>query len=257
MKIRSLFATGLLALTLGAAGSAAALEVDVEDCDVDSPYSTRIDADRIAFSHDKTHSVVSVLGNGRVEVDGRALSLSAADAAKVAEFERVAREIVPEAKALAIDAVGIAFEAVGHVSTAFAENGHDARESARRIARSAQELQRSIRERDSWGPHSDREIERIIEGAVGSLIGEIVGNITAQAVNVALSGDTRAIAELEARAASIEKNVEEAVEKRASEIEARADALCKRVQELDRIESNITARLPDGSAFDLVRVKRR
>lgn len=257
MNIRPVFATGILALALSSGRFAAALEVDVEECDIDSPYSTRIEADRIALSNDETHSVVTLLPNGRVEVDGRALSLSQADTAQVAEFERVVREIVPQAKALAIDAVAIAFEAVGHVSTAFAENGHEARESAKRIARSAEELQRSIRERNTWGPHADREIERIIEGAVGSLIGEMVGNITAQAVNVALSGDERAIAELEARAESIEKNVEDAVKKRASEIEARADALCQRMQDLDRIESKIIARLPDGSAFDLIRVKRR
>ena len=257
MNIRSIFVIGVLAMTLGAGRHAAALEVDIEECDIDSPYSTRIEADRIALSNDETHTVLALLSNGRVEVDGRALPLSAADAAHVAEFERVVREIVPQAKALAVDAVAIAFEAVGHVSTAFAENGHEARESARRIARSAEELQRSIQQRDTWGPHADREIERIIEGAVGSLIGEMVGNITAQAVSVALSGDEAAIAALEARAASIEENVEKAVEKRAKEIEARADALCQRMKELDRIESKIVARLPDGSAFDLVRVKRR
>jgi hypothetical protein len=257
MNIRPVFAIGILVLTLGSGRSVAALELDAGDCDVDSPYATRIDADRIAFSNEDTHTVVQLLANGRVEVDGHALSLSAADAAQVAEFERVVRGIVPEAKALAVDAVAIAFEAVGHASTAFAKNGHEARESARRIARSAEELQRSIQERDTWGPHADREIGRLIEGAVGSLVGEMVGNITAQAINVALSGDEAAIAELEARAESIEKTVEEAVEKRAREIEARADALCRRVQELDRIESKITARLPDGSAFDVVRLKRR
>ena len=94
----------------------------------------------------------------------------------------------------------------------------------------AEELKRSINARDAWGPHSDREIEQLIEGSVGSLIGEMVGNITAQAIKVALSGDEAAVAELEARAESIEKNVEKAVEKRAEEIEARADALCRSAQ---------------------------
>ena len=123
MNIRSSFAIGVLALTLGSGRCAAALEVDTADCDIDSPYSTRIEADRIALRNEDTHTVVHLLADGRVEVDGRALSLSAADTAQVAEFERVVREIVPQAKALAVDAVAIAFEAVGHASTAFAENG--------------------------------------------------------------------------------------------------------------------------------------
>ena len=77
-----------------------------------------------------------------------------------------------------------------------------------------------------------------------------------QAIKVALSGDEAAVDELTARAGSIEQNVEKAVGKRAKELEVRADALCERVHDLDRIESLLSARLPDGSALDLIQVKR-
>jgi hypothetical protein len=66
--------------------------------------------------------------------------------------------------------------------------------------------------------------------------------------------DPSALAELEARAGSIEKNVEQAVESRSRELEARADALCRQVRDLDAIESRISARLPDGEAINLVRI---
>lgn len=256
MKLRPLASFVALALALGIDPAFARINVDGDHCDVDSNYSTKIDANRIAFTNDKTHSVVTLRPGGVIEVDGQALALDSADRAHAAELEHAIRAIIPEAKALAVDAVAIAFEAVGHVSTAFASDGHQARESAERIARSANELKRSINSRDDWGPHSEREIGQLIEGSVGSLIGEMVGNITAQAIKVALSGDEAAVAELEARADSIEKNVEKAVEKHAKELEARADALCERARELDRIEAKISARLPDGSAIDLVQVKR-
>lgn len=256
MNIRPIFSTVAMALALSSAGAMARVHIDGDHCDIDSGYSTRIEAGRITFTNDTTHQVLALLPGGMVEVDGKPFALDDADRARTLDFERTLRKLVPEAKALAVDAVAIAFEAVAHVSTAFASNGHEARESARRIARTADELKRSINARDSWGPHSDREIGELIEGTVGSLIGEMVGNITAQAVKVALSGDEAAVAELEARAGSIEKNVEKAVEKRADELEQRADALCQRVKELDRIESQISARLPDGSAFDLVTIKR-
>ena len=73
---------------------------------------------------------------------------------------------------------------------------------------------------------------------------------------MALSGDEAAVAELEARAGSIEANVEKAIGKHAKELEARADALCQRAHDLDRIEGQISARLPDGSPIDLIQVKR-
>ena len=192
---------------------------------------------------------------GVLEVDGKPLALNAADRALVVDLERSIRRIIPQVKGLAADAVAIAYEAVAHVSTAFAANAHEARESAQRIARSAEELKDSINARQDWGRSSEHEIEQLIEGSVGALIGEIVGNVTAQAVRVALSDDPSALAELEARAGSIEKNVEQAVESRSRELEARADALCRQVRELDAIESRISARLPDGEPFDLVRLE--
>ncbi len=256
MNIRPLVSLVAVTFALSVGSTMAKVNIDSDHCDVRSSYSTRIDARRISFTDDKTQRVVTLLPGGVIEVDGRALALNAEDRGHALELEHAIRAIIPEAKALAVDAVAIAFEAVGHVSTAFASDAHQARASAERIARTAEELKRSINARDDWGSQSEHEISRLIEGSVGSLIGEMVGNITAQAIKVALSGDEAAVAELEARAESIEKNVEKAVEKHARELEIRADALCQRAHELDRIESRISARLPDGSALDLIQVKR-
>lgn len=255
MKTATVVATASLMLVASAGYSHARLSIDGDHCDVESRYSTKIESGRIAFTDDKTKQVVTILSDGVLEVDGKAVSLDAADQARVVELDRGVRALVPEAKALAIEAVGVAFEAVGHVSTAFAPNAQEARESAERLARTADEIKQTINSRDVWGANSEQEIEDLVEGAVGSLIGEMVGNITAQAVAAAFSGDASAVAELEARASSIEANVEKVVEKRAKELEARADDLCKQVQALDLVESSVVTRLPDGSALNLIEVK--
>ena len=256
MKLRPLVLLTALALAFGLDSATATMNIEGARCDVKSNYSTRLDAGQIAFTNKDTNRVIRLLPGGVIEVDGHALNLNARDRARAAELERAIRAIVPEAKALAVDAVGIAFEAVGHVSSAFANDAGAARESATRIARTAEELKRAIKARDDWGPQSEQEVSRLIEGSVGSLIGEMVGNITAQAIKVALSGDEAAVAELEARAGSIEANVEKAIGKHAKELEARADALCQRAHDLDRIEGQISARLPDGSPLDLIQVQR-
>ncbi|MGB0132515.1 DUF2884 family protein [Dokdonella sp.] len=254
MKSFSIVATAGLALAASPGFSHAKISIDGDHCDIESRYSTRIEAGRIAFTDAKSKQVVTILPGGALEVDGKAVSLDAADQSRIVELDREMRALMPEVKALAVEAVGLAFEAVGHVSMAFAPSAQAARESAERIARTAEEIKRTINARDDWGPSSETEIEELVEGAVGSLIGEIVGNITAQAIAVAFSGDTTAVAELEARASSIEANVEKVVEKRAKVLEARAEELCRQVQAIDRIEAGITARLPDGSALNLVEV---
>ncbi len=256
MRLHPLVVLLASVMALGLDPARASINVDTVRCDVESDYSTRFDAREIAFTNSETKRVIRLLAGGVIEVDGRALNLNARDRAHAAELERAIRVIIPEAKALAVDAVGIAFEAVGHVSSAFASDAGAARESAMRIARTAEELKRAIKARDDWGPQSEQEISRLIEGSVGSLIGEMVGNITAQAIKVALSGDEAAVAELEARAGAIEANVEKAIGKHAKELESRADALCQRAHDLDVIESRISARLPDGSPLDLIQTKR-
>ncbi len=252
MKFRSLVGLVALALALSLNSAIARLSIDSDHCDVESDFSTKFDADRITFTNDKTQRIVVLRAGGVIEVDGRSLMLDAADVRNAIALDREIRAIVPQAKALAVDAVGIAFEAVGQASTAFASDAHQARESAERIARTADEMKRAINARDDWGPQSDKEITQLIEGSVGALIGEMIGNITAQAISVAFSGDESAIAELEARADSIEKNVERAVEGHARQLGERADSLCQRVRELDRIESRFSARMPDGSPIDLI-----
>lgn len=254
----NLLPSATVALLLAAASMPAPASINFgrASCDIDTPYSVRIEPERIVFTHDRSKQVVALRADGAIEVDGFTAPMDARDRALVRDLEQEMRGLVPVVKGIAIDAVAIAFEAVGHTSTAFAESPQRARESAERIARTADEIKRAVENQHTWGSGSEAHIERIIEGAVGTLIGEIVGNVTAQAIKVAFSGDRSAIAELEARAASIEKNVEKAIRKRGKELEARAEMLCERLRGLEDIEARISARLPDGSPLDLIRLRR-
>jgi hypothetical protein len=224
-------------------------------CSVDSDYDMKVESQRLVFTASDQRSVITLMPGGAVQVDGKALDLDANDRRLFAGIEHGLRELVPEAKALALDAIGIAFEAVGHASTAFAATPQQARASAERIARTARDLTDAISAKESWNARTDTDFEHLIEGTIGTLVGEVIGNVAAQAIKVAFSGDEAAVAELEARASSIEKTVDKAVNRRGKELEARADDICRRVRDLDALESRIGARMPDGSKFDLVRVK--
>lgn len=255
MNHRTVLCLALAALTCTAIPAHAKARLG-SDCDLGSRHSFRIDPARLVFIEAGSQREIVLLPGGDLQVDGRNLALDPADRARADALERGLRELVPEVKGVAIDAIGIAFEAVGHAASAFASSPAEARRSADRVARVAAELQHSIETKQSWDATTDAELERAVEQAVGSLVGEMVGNVTTMALKLAFSGDEAAIAELEARADAIEKTVEAAVEQRSAEIERRAAELCSRLDALDGVESAITARLPDGSPLDLVRPAR-
>ncbi|MEO8010353.1 MAG: DUF2884 family protein, partial [Dokdonella sp.] len=131
-----------LSLAICAAAANARVDVDSSSCDVDGNYAFSIAPGQLSFTSEDKRHVIELLPGGLVRVDGFMLALNAADRQRVDRLERGMRELVPQVKGIAIDAAGIAFEAIGHASTAFASSPREARESAERIARTAQALQK-------------------------------------------------------------------------------------------------------------------
>ena len=245
----------LLAAALGAAVSLPAFaHTHIHDCDLSSDYALSIKPDRLVFKrHAGTPAEVEI-ANGTLRVDGTLVATSAADAERLRDAEREVRALVPEVKGIARDAVTIAFDAVGQVAAAFAHDGAAARRSAEHIAELGRELDRKIAETDRFDHWEDADIDRLVGSTVEAVVPEIVGNVTAEALKVAFTGDEAAAAELSARADSIEKSVDRAVAKQAAQLEVRAMGVCSRLRALDRVQSNMDVRLPDGSRLDLVRV---
>ncbi|HEY0179795.1 MAG TPA: DUF2884 family protein [Dokdonella sp.] len=244
------------ALVLGAAcASAAHADIDLhgDDCGLHSDYSLGIEPSRLVFSRAGGDPAEVVVADGSLRIDGRAVALDAADRERLRTIERGVREAVPEVKTIARDAVAIVIAAVGQVSAAFARDAADARASAERLARSARELDRRIADSTSFADWQDADLDRVLESAVGTLVGEVVGDVAGRAISVALSGDEHAAAELEARAAGLEKDVDRAVERHSAELKRRAAALCPRLRTLARLGSELDVRLDGGRRLELIR----
>ncbi|HEX5123713.1 MAG TPA: DUF2884 family protein [Rhodanobacteraceae bacterium] len=245
----------LLAAALGAAVSIPAFaHTHIHDCDVSSAYSLTIKPDRLVFKRHAGTPAEIEISNGTLRVDGTLVATNAADTQRLRDAEQEVRALVPEMKGIARDAVAIAFDAVGQVAAAFAHDGAAARRSAEHIAALGREIDRKIMETDSFDHWEDADIDRLVGSTVEAVVPEIVGNVTAEALKVAFTGDEAAAAELEARANGIEKSVDRAVEKQAAQLEARATGICSRLKALDRVQSDMDVRLPDGSKLNLVSV---
>lgn len=247
--------TMLLALALGAAVSVPALaHTHIGDCSVHSDYSLSVKPDRLVFKREHGAPTEVEIADGTLRIDGKLVATSEADRERLREAEREVRSLVPEVKGIAHDAVAIAFTAVGQVAATFARDGDSARASAERIARLGREIDRKIAETDSFDHWQDADIDRLVDSTVEAVVPEIIGNVTATALKVAFTGDEAAAAELEARADSIEKSVEHAIEKQSTALERRASGICPRLHALERMQSDLDLRLADGSRLDLVRV---
>lgn len=239
-----------LAAALLANGTAQAGGIEV--CDMDSDYSLRIDAQGLLFHRESGDPKQVEMQQGRLRVDGRELALSPADRDRVARYEREVRALVPEVKAIALDAVGLAGEAVMQVATTFAgDNSSKAMDRIEHLSRDLADRIVASNDTADWG---NDEFEEAIESLVGELVPMLVGDVAAVAIQVALSGDEKAAEEMEARAERMEKAIEEGVERRADELETRAEALCPKFEELDALESALEVRLVGNQPLDLLRV---
>ncbi|MFZ2237019.1 MAG: DUF2884 family protein [Dokdonella sp.] len=239
----------VLALSLLIAAPAfAAVSFSTDNCDIHSDYSLKIEPNQLVLTQKDSTPAKLLISNGTLIADGVALNLSSADRERVLGIERGVRDLEPDIKAIAREAVSIALEAVTEVSASFADSPEDARESAIRIQRSAAELDAHIAGTDTI---SEVEVEAFVGRTVSVLIGDLVGNITAQALKIAFSGDDKAAAELEARADGIDKKVEKIAEKRSAALEQRAEAMCPKFRNLQRLERELEVRLPNGEPLRL------
>lgn len=222
-------------------------------CEIDSDYDLTIGKEALTFTRSAGTPQRVVMREGTLSVDGVPQDLTAADTMRIETYERDIRAMVPEVKAIAVQAVGIATEAIVQVAAAFAGDDVDTTRLARIDALGA-ELATRIEDSVDTAEWRDEQFDVAIENAMAELVPMIVGDIAAVAVTAALTGDEKKLADIEARAASLEREVETRVEARAGDLERRAEKLCPRMLALDEIESALDLRLADGSQLDLVRM---
>lgn len=232
----------------------AGLDLRGADCGLHSDYSMTVKPDALVFTRRDGAPAEVVIAGGALSVDGHALALGKADRERVLGIEHGVRDMLPQIRGLVHDAIQIAFDAVTEVSGAFAKDADAARASAERLARTAADIRRQVDANESLTAWKGDELDRLIEQAVGTLVAEVVGNVAGQAVGVALGGDEKAIAELEARANGIDAKVERIVARRSRVLEQRAEGICPRLRTLARLGSELEVR-PNGKRLELARVE--
>ena len=240
----------LLATALLLSAGAEARGTDV--CDFESEFDLKIQPQSLVFHRDSGFPKTIEMRRGTLRIDGRAVALTPEDATRIEHYESEVRALVPEVKAIAMDAIGIASEAVIQVATTFA--GDNSKQALERVDELTDDLAARVAASNDTAEWDNEEFEEAIEALVGELVPMMMGDIAAVAIQAALTGDTDAAEKLEKRAERMEEAIEQKVERRADELEARAEALCPRVEALDDLEAALTVRLADNRRIDLLEV---
>jgi hypothetical protein len=244
----------LACLAMLCVGGTASAGGRIDACEFESGFDLRIAADALRFQRDSGVPREVEMRDGTLSIDGRVLDLSEADRVRVQRIEREVRALVPEVKAIALDAVGLAGESLLQVAGALSGAPDEA--MTQRVRELGTRLRARIEASDDSRDWSDGEFEQAVADLSAELVPSLVGKAAALAVQAALSGDEAGAAALEERMQRFERELEAQVEARAAAIEARADALCPRLVELDALESALELRLADQRPLDLMQLQR-
>ncbi|TDR38948.1 hypothetical protein DFR29_11891 [Tahibacter aquaticus] len=248
--MKRLLLAAALGLSLSATAAAHERGHHFNSCGVDSNYSVSFEQGGLLFARDEGKPGRVLMRKGHLEIDGRELALSDADRARVAEFEATVRALVPQAKAIARDAVDIAYTAVSEVAATFSKTA-DNSATRHRLEGLRDEFKQRLNDSFDRRPWSEDEFEKLFEQAMSDLMPVIIGEVAGTAIAIALSGDEAGAAELEKRASKLEQDIEKRIDTQTVQLAARVAALCPMVASLNRIESGLELRLDEGRRLDL------
>lgn len=241
-----------LGLPLGAPVQAREFHVDHASCGYETPYDVAVDAAGIRFVREDGAPGKVFMHDGHLRVDGRDVTVSADDAARLRQYEDNVRTLLPEVAGIAREGVEVGFAAMRVVTATFAESEAERRELVGRLDRRRAQALADIDGSLGRGVWRHDAIGESLSDSVQASIGDLVGKVTGSAVSAALSGDQAKVAALEARADSLDKSIDKEIDARADRLNDRAQALCPRLQALDGLQQQFRFRLADGSRLQLV-----
>lgn len=223
------------------------VEINAE-CDVESDYDFALSERSVIFTRSSGTPKTVLMRQGRLFVDDRWVEVSDADTKRLLDYEREARAVMPLAQQIGRDAAQIAFIAIGEVAAGFSS---DPASTRAKLAEARKQIDARIARSVTANHFSGEELGEGIGAAVTDALPTVIGDIVGGAVRAAF-GDGERLQQLE----NLDARIEALVEPRAKVLEKNANALCRRMESLDRIENALDYRLPGGDALELLEVKR-
>lgn len=245
----ALLGTGTLALP--AQARVHGLELHTA-CSVSSHYNLAVRDDGLQFTRNDGSRQQLFMHDGHLRVDGRTLTVSQDDAARLRQYETNVRALLPQVAAIARDSVGIGFNALTTVAATFADSPDERTRVIQQLAGQRRQMLGKIEQSLGQGRWQPDDFDQMMDEDMGDAVATLVSTVASRAVKATLSGDQDQVAALEARAQSLDSSIQKAIDGPAERLGKRADALCPRLVELDQLQHQFHVRLPDGKPLTLM-----
>ena len=248
MKHNALFASVVLLGGLLAGPGAIAGNVNIDaDCDVHSDYDFALTPKSVVLTRKGDQGPHTVLmRQGRLFIDDRWVTVSAADRDRLIEYERQARATMPLAQKIGHDAADIAFTALGEVAKSMSS---DPVRTDAKLKTAHAELDRQLASSVTAMNFNSEALGKGIGKAVGDVLPMVIGDIVGGAVRAAFSGDDRKLQNMD----NLDARIDAIVEPRSKALERNAKQLCDNMRALDGIDNALDYRY-DGRSLELLRV---
>ncbi|MCR6664358.1 MAG: YggN family protein [Luteimonas sp.] len=237
----------LAAQSVKITGSGSNVDINAE-CNISSDYEFHLTERSVVYTRKSGVPKRVLIRDGALFIDDDWVQVGAADAARLRDYERGARDAMPLAQKIGRDAAQIALAAVGEVAAVFSNDPAGTRakldEARKRIdARLQQAITPTRFSGDALG--------RGIGEAIGDVLPTFIGDVVGGALRAAFTGDASRFERIEG---DLDTRIEAIVAPRKAELEANAREFCRRMEALGAIDDALEYRLPDGRPLSLLRV---
>lgn len=207
-------------------------------CAVSTPYNVLVDTGGVWLYRDSGVPKEIFFHDGTLSVDRQVQAVGEADAARLRRLESGARSLMPQVTDVARESTGIAFDALAGVVEAMTGSARQVREVERFRADTLGYIDRTLGtgrwDQEVFGDGFESRIEAAAERMTGSLGRSVMWQVV-----------TGRAGRMDARAERMEAELDRRIEARSVALEARTDALCAHVRELQALQAALEFRL-DG-----------
>jgi hypothetical protein len=243
------------ALILGLAATCGAQAADTHSdfaCAYNTQFDVQIESDGIVFTRDHGTPSDVFIHDGYLRVDGKHVAVSSDDAARLRDYEKQVRELVPAIAGIARDGVNIGYSTLSTVVATFAENSDERTHYQQQLhdkeVVALQWIDNGL-DKGVWKVDDD---DRAFGADMQQTVADMTADVMRNVVSDALSGDSDRVASLQARAGSLENSLQKALTEPARQLAQRAQEVCPRLADLNHLQQQFQFRLANGERLQLL-----
>lgn len=244
------FASLALALVVVSGGVQARSTRDSHlNCDIGSAYTIDTYRRAFLFNHTGGQPAEIGIGGGRLFINGKEQTLSAADHQRLRQLELEMQQMVPEVKQVTVEAVEIAFTALTEVARGLSSDPQATVSSLE----SSRERVRAEMVAKPLAVFDHDAMADVVKPILTEYVPKIVGGAISSGLKAAFAGEKES-REFQARMEHMDRELKQKVEARAKALEPLAENMCQRLRRMDGIDDSLEFRLSNGEPLQLLRI---